>query len=84
MSLDAGCQFCQLECPTHRKAESAAFSGQSYSGQLVGNANNRVRIVVIDQAERYVHDRHLNPQLQSNARPEVTDLVERRVADAEQ
>ena len=72
-----GCQFCPLECSAHGKPESASLSGQGDPRKLFCEADNSVRVVVVNETERYIYDRHLHPQLQTDTRPEIADLIER-------
>src|SRR5690606_10372280 len=62
----------------------AAFSRQIDARKFFGIAEFSIRIVVIDQAERNVHDRNLNTKFQADARTKIADLVERRIRNTEQ
>ena len=76
--------MCLLECPADGKFEPASFSRKENARQLIGKANHSVRIVVIDQAKRHVHDRYLNTKLETDTRFKITDTCEFRVVHSQQ
>ena len=81
------CQFfrpSELESPADRKPESISLTGQENSRGFLGHTEFCIRIVVIDQAERYVNDRNLDSQLEAEAGSEISDLAESCFIDAKQ
>src|SRR4051812_27709307 len=60
-----------LKCPADRKPEALFFTGQEYSGQFLGETDLRIRVVIIINAKRHVHDRHLDTHLDADARFDI-------------
>lgn len=73
-----------LKSSADRKAEAAALTRQKQSRQLFSASDFRIRIVIINQAERNVDDRNLDAQFQTHARTKVAELIKRRFVNAQQ
>lgn len=77
MNFDPGPAFRRMEAdhsslvrskrPSDRKPEAASLARKKNSRKLFSNAELAVRVVIIDQTERDVDDRHLNTKLKSDA-----------------
>jgi len=68
--------FRHLERTTDRESKTVPLTRKKNARQLVGKTKRSARIVKVDQPERHIHDWHLNPKLDPDAGPVVTDLTE--------
>lgn len=72
-----------LECSSDRKSESIAFARQEYAWQLFGEAEIRIRIVIVDQTKWNVNDRNLDTKFNTNARLVIFQFIKLRIIDVE-
>ena len=63
----SGLPASSLERSSDREPEPVTLAGQVNTGQFLGKSDLCVRVVIIDQAERHVDDRHLDPELKADA-----------------
>ena len=73
-----------LECASYREPEAVPLSWKEEAREFLGETEFGIRVVVVDQAERNVDDRDLNAKLDTDARPEIAEIVEHRLIDLEQ
>ena len=72
-----------LECASHCEPESAPLPGQEQPRCFFGKTKDSVRIIVIDQTERNIDNRHLNSGLNTETRPKIPKFVKRCSIDIE-
>ena len=70
-----------LESSSDRETPAASFSGNRKVRQLRRKPEFSVRIVIINKTERNVYDRHLDADLDADARAKVAETVECGIVD---
>lgn len=68
--------YSYLEGAADSEPEPAPLAGQSDAGKFLCNAELGIRIVELDKPERNINNRHLHPQLDSYASPEILQAAE--------
>ena len=76
--------FHRLEGAAHREPKALTLARKENTGQFLRKAEFAGRIVVIDQAERDIHDRHLNAKFDPDAGLKISQLVKLRVVNTQQ